>query len=116
MSQSRLVYSTSGDNTCPRCGKLLQRCHCRPGSDRPAGDGIVRISRETKARGGKEVTVVSGLNLPAAEMKKLARELKARCGSGGSLKQDRIEIQGDRRAQVKALLEERRFQVKLAGG
>ena len=48
--------------------------------------------------------------------KKLARELKAHCGSGGSLKQDRIEIQGDRRAQVKALLEERRFQVKLAGG
>jgi len=117
MSFSRLVYSTGGDNTCPHCGKPLRKCRCE--TDAPArlvGDGIVRIRRETKGRGGKEVTVITGLALPAQELKALAKQLKSACGSGGSVGDGQIEIQGDRRERVRTLLEEVGYTVRLSGG
>ena len=80
------------------------------------GDGIVRLRRETKGRGGKAVTVVSGLPLAGSEMKAMAKALKQRCGVGGSIKADEIEIQGDQRATLQAELEKRGFTVKLSGG
>ncbi|HXX49527.1 MAG TPA: hypothetical protein VEN47_14955 [Myxococcota bacterium] len=82
----------------------------------PRGDGIVRVRRETQGRGGKTVTTVSGVGLPEDELRELAGELKRRCGSGGSVKDYVIEIQGDHRDAVVAELERRGFTVKLAGG
>jgi translation initiation factor 1 len=115
-SGSRLVYSTDGGRLCPQC--LRQVIHCVCGSSRPAstGDGIVRLQRETKGRGGKAVTVVSGLPLSAEELKTLASQLKKRCGVGGALKEGNIEIQGDQRDTLKIELEKLGYRVKLAGG
>ena len=113
---SRLVYSTESGRLCPQCHRAVADCVC--GSDRPAsvGDGIVRLRRETKGRGGKAVTVISGLPLAGSEMKAMAKALKQRCGVGGSIKADEIEIQGDQRAILQAELEKRGFTVKLSGG
>jgi translation initiation factor 1 len=80
------------------------------------GDGIVRLQRVTKGRGGKAVTVVSGLPLAGTELKALARALKQKCGVGGAVKGDTVEIQGDQRQLLKTELERRGYQVKLAGG
>jgi len=87
-------------------------------NDRPAsiGDGVVRLHRETKGRGGKAVTVVKGIPLAGAELKALAKALKQKCGVGGALKDENIEIQGDQREMIKAELEQRGFQVKISGG
>jgi len=82
----------------------------------PRGDGIVRVRRETQGRGGKTVTTVAGVGLPEAELRELAGELKRRCGTGGSVKDYVIELQGDHRAAIVAELEKRGFTVKLAGG
>lgn len=80
------------------------------------GDGIVRIRRETKGRGGKAVTVVSGIPLAESALKVLCKQLKKRCGVGGSVKDDCIEIQGDQRSLLQAELEKQGYTVKLAGG
>ncbi len=115
-SNSRLVYSTESGRLCPQCHRPVAECVC--GRDRPAatGDGIVRLRRETKGRGGKAVTVVTGVPLAAAELKQLARDLKQKCGVGGSLKGNEIEIQGDQRQILKSELEQRGFTVKISGG
>jgi translation initiation factor 1 len=83
---------------------------------RPRGDDIVRVRRETKGRGGKTVTTIQGVPLDDAGLKALAKDLKRRCGSGGSSKDGVIEIQGDHRNEVVAALEERGYTVKRAGG
>ncbi|PXF33226.1 translation initiation factor Sui1 [Pokkaliibacter plantistimulans] len=83
---------------------------------RPKGDGIVRIRRETKGRNGKGVTTVDGFDLDDAALKLLAAELKKRCGTGGTLKDGVIEIQGDQRTVIQQVLESKGFKVKLAGG
>lgn len=113
---SRPVYSTDQGRLCPQCQRPVAGCVC--GKDRPAatGDGIVRIRRETKGRGGKTVTVIEGVPLPPAELKALAKSLKKRCGVGGSIREDIIEIQGDARDTAKIELERLGYQVKLAGG
>jgi translation initiation factor 1 len=115
-SNSRLVYSTAAGRLCPQCHRPVAACVC--GKERPAdsGDGVVRIRRETKGRGGKSVSIISGLPLAATELKSLARDLKQRCGVGGSIKHDCIEIQGDHRPTLKQELEQRGYRVKLAGG
>lgn len=79
-------------------------------------DGIVRIRRESKGRGGKTVTVITGIPLEAEALKELAGDLKRKCGTGGTLKEGCIEIQGDHRPLLAAELEKRGFRVKLAGG
>ena len=113
---SSLVYSTDVGRRCPQCARPVADCVC--GADRPAalGDGLVRIQRETTGRGGKAVTVVRGLPLAGAELKTLAKTLKQRCGVGGAVKEDTIEIQGDQRTVIKAELEKQGYTVKLAGG
>lgn len=115
-SGGRLVYSTESGRLCPQCHRPVADCVC--GADRPAasGDGTVRIRRETKGRGGKAVTVVTGIPLTGNALKDLAKALKKRCGVGGSVKQEGIEIQGDARELVKEELEKRGYTVKLAGG
>ena len=115
-NSGRLVYSTEAGRLCPQCQRALADCVC--GKDAPAsnGDGIVRLHRETKGRGGKAVTVIKGLPLAGAELKTLAKVLKQKCGVGGALKDQNIEIQGDQRLILKTELENRGFIVKIAGG
>ena len=110
-----LVYSTDRGRICPGCGHPVGQCCCSKKSQ-PQGDGIVRISRETKGRKGSGVSLISGLQLDGAELKKLAKQLKQKCGSGGSIKNGVIEIQGDHRELLKAELEKQGHKVKLAGG
>lgn len=115
-SGTRLVYSTEGGRLCPQCLRPVAHCVC--GSSRPAatGDGFVRLQRETKGRGGKAVTIISGLPLAGEDLKSLASQLKKKCGVGGALKEGNIEIQGDQRAVLKSELEKLGYRVKLAGG
>ncbi|GAB4138688.1 MAG: hypothetical protein Fur0037_04550 [Planctomycetota bacterium] len=80
----------------------------------PSGDGIARVRREV--RNGKPVTVVTGLSMPLDQVREAARELKRRCGSGGTVKEGAIELQGDWREQVIAWLEQRGIPSRLAGG
>ncbi len=80
------------------------------------GDGIVRISRETKVRGGKGVSLISGLSLDDDAIKQLSGKLKKLCGTGGTVKDGVIEIQGDQRDKLLIYLSEQGYKVKLAGG
>jgi translation initiation factor 1 len=114
-SPSRLVYSTDFGRACPGCGKPHAQCACRAAAP-PPGDGIVRVQRETKGRGGKAVTVVRGAPVDAAALVKLAQELKAACGSGGTVKDGTIEVQGDHVDKLMALLAARGYTVKRSGG
>lgn len=114
-----LVYSTDGGRRCPGCGCVPVACVCGKAAAapaRPAADGIVRVSRETQGRGGKGVTVISGLGLAADALEQLARELKSRCGTGGGARDGRIELQGEHRDALVAELTRRGFRVKRAGG
>lgn len=117
MSDSRLVYTSSGSPTCRGCHKPLRKCRCQSvGSQKGAAEQVIKISRQTKGRKGKGVTLISGLPLSAADLKALAKQLKALCGSGGTVKDGVIEIQGDHRELLKLHLEKQFKQVKLAGG
>ncbi|MEQ8313942.1 MAG: stress response translation initiation inhibitor YciH [Gammaproteobacteria bacterium] len=115
-SNTRLVYSTSGDNHCPGCNKPLHKCSCKAPSTSTSGQTGVRIRRETKGRAGKQVTVIEGLTVAASERKTLLKKIKSRCGTGGTQKGDLLEIQGDHREVIKELLEQQGYQVRLSGG
>ena len=105
-ANSRLVYSTG-------IGRI-EEAVAKP--ERPKGDGVVRIRRETSGRKGKGVCIVTGLDLDDEQLAKLAAELKKKCGCGGAVKEGEIEIQGDKRDMIKQLLEAKGMKVKLAGG
>lgn len=120
MGNSKLVYSTEKGRVCPNCGKGAAKCVCRkrrtsPRPDDPR-DGIIRIRRETKGRKGKGVTVLSGFELCHSDLKAMATKLKRQCGTGGSVKDGTILIQGDHRQALLAELTRQGYQVKLAGG
>src|SRR3954470_7181409 len=111
MSNPRLVYSTDdGDRRRVQPGRKPT-----PGATKPPlpKDGVVRVFREKGGRGGKTVTVVRGLD---GDLAGLASELKRHCGSGGSVKGDAIEIQGDHREKVVARLQAEGYRAKPAGG
>jgi translation initiation factor 1 len=82
----------------------------------PRGDGIVRVRRETGGRGGKTVTSIHGIAAPESVLKDLARDLKRVCGTGGTVRDSVIEIQGDHRDKIVPVLVQRGYTVKLAGG
>lgn len=123
----RLVYSSEHGRVCAECGRSESRCRCRGRSARnriqaradaesaPARDGIVRVGRSTKGRRGKIVSTIQGLALVGDELDALAGELKRRCGTGGSVKDGVIEIQGDHRDALVEELAKRGFTVKRAG-
>ncbi len=111
-----LVYSTER-RVCPKCGWPVERCACsRPATPAGSADGIVRVGRETKGRAGKGVTLVTGVPLAGDDLARLAGELKKRCGSGGTVKDGTIEIQGDHRDALVVELEKRGWKVKRSGG
>ncbi|WP_312946898.1 stress response translation initiation inhibitor YciH [Superficieibacter sp.] len=105
-SSSRLVYSTE-------TGRIHEP---DVAPERPKGDGIVRIQRQTSGRKGKGVCLITGIDGDDATLTKLAAELKKKCGCGGAVKDGVIEIQGDKRDLIKSLLEAKGMKVKLAGG
>ena len=113
---ARLVYSTEHGRTCPSCHQQLDRCRCQKKTAPPAGDGIVRIGRSTKGRKGKGVTVITGIPLEAGPLKQLAKTLKQKCGSGGTVKAGTIEIQGDHRDLLMADLKGMGYTVRRSGG
>jgi len=115
---SGLVYSTDGRRMCPVCRKPLAQCICKAQrAAAPAGDGVVRVSRESKGRGGKTVTLVRGLPLDAAALAALGKRLRSACGTGGTAKDGVLEVQGDHSERVVELLKAEGYaNVKRAGG
>jgi translation initiation factor 1 len=111
-----LVYSTEHGRMCPACGRPVADCVCRKEKAVSASDGIVRVSRETKDRKGKGVTLVTGVPMDEDGLRKLATDLKRKCGAGGTVKGSTIEIQGDHRDLLVAELAGRGYAVKRAGG
>lgn len=115
-NKDRVVYSTEDGKMYPECGKPISACICHLNKPLPASDGIVRISRETKGRKGKGVTTVKGLALDTASLIKLGKTLKTTCGSGGTVKNGVVEIQGDHVVLVMEYLKKQGFVVKRSGG
>ncbi|MDD5070062.1 MAG: translation initiation factor Sui1 [Candidatus Omnitrophica bacterium] len=116
---SQLVYSTEFGKMCLDCANPISECNCRKKIDdfRSGGlDGVVRVSRQTKGRKGRCVTVITGIDLSDEELQTLAKSLKQKCGAGGTVDFGVIEIQGDQRTSVIKELQERGYKVKRAGG
>ena len=111
-----LVYSSAFGRMCPACGQPADQCRCRQVQSTPPTDGVVRIRRETKGRGGKAMTVITGVPLAAAELKELGQQLKKKCATGGTVKDGVIEIQGDHLDLLLTELKNRGWTVKRAGG
>lgn len=112
-----LVYSTEGGRMCPTCRQTLTACCCAAQARAvPRGDGTVRVSRETKGRGGKAVTLVRGLALDEAELVALGKRLRTACGAGGTVKDGVLEVQGDHVERVLAWLQQQGVAAKRAGG
>ncbi|MCX5870045.1 MAG: translation initiation factor Sui1 [Deltaproteobacteria bacterium] len=110
------VYSTELGKLCPDCNEPAVKCSCRKKQMPAQNDGIVRLIRETKGRKGKGVTLITGVPLDGEGLKKLATTLKQKCGSGGSIKEGVIEIQGDHRDVLEQELVSLGYKVKSAGG
>ena len=105
-NDDRLVYSTD-------IGRIKEQ----PVQQQlAAGDGVVRIMRHTSGRKGKGVTLITGISADVTTLAQLVAELKKKCSCGGTLKEGVIELQGDKRDLLKALLEAKGMKVKLAGG
>ncbi len=111
-----LVYSTDSGRMCPACRQPVADCTCNATPTSPRSDGVVRVSLDTKGRAGKGVTVVRGLAVNAAALSALGKQLKAACGSGGTVKDGTVEVQGDHCERVMAVLKAQGFAVKRSGG
>ncbi len=117
VAASRLVYSTEVGRVCPACSKPQAQCSCElDAAVVPATDDTVRVSLETKGRKGKGVTVIKGVPLDALALVQLGKQLKAACGTGGTVKDATIEVQGDHCVKVIGALQKQGFSVKRAGG
>lgn len=112
-NNSTLVYSTEHGKVSPKAGKTAGN---KKKSTVGKQDGIVRISRETKGRKGKGVTIITGVPLDQNALKQLAKKLKQKCGSGGTAKEGVIEIQGDHRDVLMDELKKLGYVVKRSGG
>ncbi len=121
-NSGELVYSTEAGRMCPVCRQALSACTCRAKANAAAadalarGDGTVRVGRETGGRGGKVVSVVRGVPLSGEPLAALAKRLRNGCGCGGTVKDRVIELQGEHRDRLVALLTAEGFRVKRVGG
>jgi translation initiation factor 1 len=121
MDNSRLVYSTESGRICPSCGHPAKKCTCKKKTTGKKqsiypNDGIVRIRREVKGRKGKTVTAVFGVPLDDKKLKQFTKTLKRLCGTGGTVKDRIILMQGDHRETLLNEIEKHGYTVKLAGG
>lgn len=116
LASTGLVYSTESGRMCPECRQPVLACVCKKQAPLSKGDGTVRVSRETKGRGGKAVTLVKGLALDGMALNALCKQLKAVCGSGGTVKDGVIEVQGDHCDRVLDALKKQGHTAKRAGG
>ena len=114
-SNSRLVYSTETGRMCPDCRQPVSGCTCKT-APVIQGDGVVRVSRQSKGRGGKTVTLVKGVALDAIALAALGKQLRSTCGSGGTVKDGVIEIQGDHCDLVLEALKKQGHDARRAGG
>lgn len=113
----RLVYSSEKGKLCPDCGQPVDSCKCAElKKQQILGSGKVRVRREVKGRGGKAVTVVTGLPLNSEELGALSKGIKRMLGVGGAVKQGNIEIQGDHVERVLDALKKEGFSAKKGGG
>ena len=117
-SPMSIVYRTGSGRICPGCRRPIAQCACKTakGQALRADAGMVRVSRQTQSRAGKAVTIITGLPLTGDQLAQLASELKRRCGSGGTVKDGAIEIQGEHRDTLVAELVRRGFAAKRSGG
>ncbi len=111
VSSNPNLYGAGGDGS-------SNAASCGSNSDfkNAGGKDAVRVSRESKGRGGKTVTIVSGLSLDDAKLQELAKRLKQVCGTGGTVKDGKIEIQGDQCERVLAELQNKGYKAKRSGG
>jgi predicted translation initiation factor SUI1 len=100
---------------CPKCHQLKKTCSCKIEPPAPSKSTVVRVGRQTKGRGGKGVTIISDLPLNEEGLAELATKLKTRLGTGGTVKDGRIEIQGDQRDRIIQELEGLGYRAKRAG-
>jgi translation initiation factor 1 len=109
------VYSTEADfELCPRCRR--NPCRCPKPRSLPPQQQTAAIQREKKGRGGKTVTVVRDLQLSPEDLKNLSKQLKQACGTGGTVKDGNIEIQGDHREALAEKLRSLGYKTKFVGG
>jgi translation initiation factor 1 len=113
--KDRVVYSTEHGTICPSCSNPVKQCACRKKTV-TIGDGNVRVSHETKGRKGKGVTLIKGLAMDAVALKLMGKKLKAMCGSGGTVKEGIIEIQGDHIERILDYLKKQGLTAKRTGG
>ena len=111
-AEGGLVYSTEHGKMCPGCSKPVAECICRQNKAPTGGDGIVRVKLDTKGRKGKGVTVITGVPLGLAELTELGKQLRRKCGSGGTVKDGVLEIQGDHCEMVMEELKKQNWTVK----
>ena len=121
MGNNRLVYSTESGRICPSCEKSSAKCTCKKKTfvkvqHTYPNDGIVRIRREVKGRKGKTVTAVFGVPLNDKKLQQFAKTLKRLCGTGGTVKDGIIIIQGDHRETLLKVIKQQGYTVILAGG
>jgi len=111
MAKSHIVYSTDPDweETCPVCGLLIDSCVCEKNENAETFPAAVKIRKEKKGRGGKTVTIISGL---PGDLKLMQKELQRFCGAGGTVKDRIVEIQGDQVDKIRAYLLQKGIKVK----
>lgn len=118
MKNTRLVYSTDpkDNQVCPECKELKPECECKPQEAVTSRKFVVIFRLEKNGRGGKTVTVLDGLPKNEIFLKDLTKEIKGKCGVGGTYlmtgKEGLIEIQGDKRDQIKKLLDTKQIKYK----
>ena len=113
---SSLVYSTDTGRVCPDCQHPVAQCQCKKSTKvHGSSDGVVRLRRETKGRKGKGVTLIDGIAMDDSALTTFAKTLKNKCGSGGTVKDGVIEIQGDHRKFLQEFLQDAGYKVKIAG-
>jgi len=117
VDRNKLVYSSDEGrlpDVCPRCRSKPCRClNAKPAALEPQSATIQRSSR---GRAGKQVTLISGLALPAEQLNELGAALRKHCGTGGTVKDGLIELQGDQRQAAQTYLQKLGYKIKRAGG